>query len=77
MPKSKRKSVLKRKEERKVLMREVRQSAETERVNIRPEDKGGSDNPIGIHGVLIVSDGGHSPPCLYGALWAICVQKLS
>ena len=39
-------------------MREVRQNAETERLNIRPEDNGESD----YSGVLLVSDGGLARP---------------
>ena len=57
MPKLRRKSVSNRKEESKLLMREARQKAETERLNIQPEDNGGSDS-----GVLIVSDGGLARP---------------
>ena len=58
MPRLRKKSVSKRKNERKLLMREVRQNAETERLNIRPEDNGGSD----YSGVLLVSDGGLARP---------------
>ena len=57
MPKLRRKSVSNRKEESKLLMREARQKAETERFNIQPEENGGSDS-----GVLIVSDGGLARP---------------
>ena len=57
MTKLRRKSVLKRKDESKLLIREARQKAETERFNIQPEDNGGSDS-----GVLIVSDGGLARP---------------
>ena len=53
MPRLRRKSVLKRKDDSKLLMREARQKSETRRFNIQPEDNGGSDS-----GVLIVSDGG-------------------
>ena len=57
MPKLRRKSLSNRKEESKLLIREARQKAETERFNIQPEDNGGSDS-----GVLIVSDGGLARP---------------
>ena len=58
MPRLKKKSVSKRKNERKLHMRGVRQNADTERFNIRPEDNGGSD----YSGVLLVSDGGLARP---------------
>ena len=53
MPKLRRKSALKRKDESKLLMREARQTAETERFNSRQDDNGGSD----YSGVILVSDG--------------------
>ena len=43
MPKLRRKSASKRKDVSKVLMKEARQKAETERLNSRHDDNGGSD----------------------------------
>ena len=53
MPRLRKKSVSKRKNETKLLMKKVRRNAETESFNIRPEDSGGSD----YSGVLLSSDG--------------------
>ena len=53
MPKLRRKSALKRKDESKLLMREARQKAETKRFSIRRVGNGGSN----YSGVLLVSDG--------------------
>ena len=46
MPNLRKKSVLKRKDESELLMREARQKAETGRFNIQPEDDGGSDSGL-------------------------------
>ena len=46
MPKLRKKSVLKRKDESELLMREERQKATTGRFNIQPEDNGGSDSGL-------------------------------
>ena len=56
MPKLRRKSALKRKEESKVLMQVARQKGKTEKFN-RPEEDDASES-----GVLIVSDGGLAHP---------------